>query len=80
MHSNVFVGVFDLRLEFTRPPVVTSFAEKQKYLEMSVAADLIQGSDGAACRQLGQRKAKTAKSSLLGRVGVWRSVRGLSDY
>ena len=30
MHSNVFVGVFDLRLEFTRPPVVASAAENQK--------------------------------------------------
>ena len=44
MHSNVFVGVFDLRLEFTRPPVVASAAENQKYLAITVVADLIQGS------------------------------------
>ena len=40
----MFVGVFDLRLEFTRPPVVASAAENQKYLGITVIADLIQGS------------------------------------
>ena len=29
-HSSVFVNVFDLRLEFTRAPVVASAAEFQK--------------------------------------------------
>ena len=43
MHSNVFVSVFDMRLEFTRAPVVASAAEFQEIIRKSVVAGLSEG-------------------------------------
>ena len=59
MHSNVFVSVFDLRLEFARAPVVASAAENEKIIGNFSACRRHSRYD-SACQQR-QSKAKTEK-------------------